>query len=110
MSSFPYAPSCRFPLGSTYPRSGSAMGRSDRPPRKARAPDMDATPASSRQLGRVPRAERDLSSVMPPLAALRPAASAARAHVRATLAMWEISHLADAAEAVVSELVANAVN
>jgi hypothetical protein len=47
---------------------------------------------------------------MPPLAALGPAASAARAHVRATLAMWEISHLAEVAEAIVSELVANAVN
>jgi anti-sigma regulatory factor (Ser/Thr protein kinase) len=47
---------------------------------------------------------------MPPLAALRPAASAARAHVRATLAMWGISHLAEDAEAIVSELVANAVN
>jgi anti-sigma regulatory factor (Ser/Thr protein kinase) len=71
---------------------------------------MDATPASSRQLGHVPGPNRDPSSVMPPLAALPPAASAARAHVRATLAMWKISHLTDVAEAVVSELVANAVN
>ena len=71
---------------------------------------MDVTPASSRQLGHVPRPDLNLSSVMPPLAALRPAASAARAHVRATLAMWEISHLAGVTEEVVSELVANAVN
>jgi hypothetical protein len=71
---------------------------------------MDVTPASSRQLGHVPRPQRNLSIVMPPLAAMRPAASAARAHVRVTLAIWEISHLAEVAEAIVSELVANAVN
>jgi anti-sigma regulatory factor (Ser/Thr protein kinase) len=86
------------------------MGRSDRPRRNARTPDMDVTPASSRQLGRVPQSEQELSSVMPPLAALRPAAAAARAHVRATLAMWGISHLSEDAETIVSEFVANAVN
>jgi len=48
--------------------------------------------------------------VMPPLAALRTAASTARAHVRSTLAVWEISDIADVAETIVSELVANAVN
>jgi anti-sigma regulatory factor (Ser/Thr protein kinase) len=47
---------------------------------------------------------------MPPLAALRTAASAARAYVRSALALWELSHLADTAEVIVSELVANAVN
>jgi len=47
---------------------------------------------------------------MPPLAVLRTAASTARAHVRSTLAVWDISDIADAAEAIVSELVANAVN
>jgi anti-sigma regulatory factor (Ser/Thr protein kinase) len=71
---------------------------------------MDVTPASSRQLGRVPQPEQALSSVMPPLAALRPAAAAARAHVRATLAMWDISHIEADAETIVSEFVANAVN
>ena len=47
---------------------------------------------------------------MPPLAALRTAASTARAHVRSDLVTWELSHLAEAAETIVSELVANAVN
>jgi anti-sigma regulatory factor (Ser/Thr protein kinase) len=51
-----------------------------------------------------------VSSVMPPLAALPTAPSAARAHVRATLATWRMSGLADALELVVSELVANSVN
>jgi hypothetical protein len=51
-----------------------------------------------------------VSSVMPPLAALPTAPSAARAHVRATLAIWRMSGLADALELVVSELVANGVN
>lgn len=51
-----------------------------------------------------------VSSVMPPLAALPTAPSAARAHVRAMLAMWRMSGLADALELVVSELVANGVN
>jgi hypothetical protein len=50
------------------------------------------------------------SSVMPPLAALPTAPSAARGHVRAMLATWRLSGLADAVELVVSELVANAVN
>jgi len=71
---------------------------------------MDATPATSRQLGHVSKPDQHLSSVMPPLAALRTAASTARAHVRSTLAVWEISDIADMAEAIVSELVANAVN
>ncbi len=51
-----------------------------------------------------------VSSVMPPLAALPTAPSAARAHVRAILAMWRMSGLTDALELVVSELVANGVN
>jgi hypothetical protein len=51
-----------------------------------------------------------VSSVMPPLAALPTAPSAARAHVRAMLAMWRISGLTDALELVVSGLVANGVN
>ena len=50
-----------------------------------------------------------VSSVMPPLAALPTAPSAARAHVRATLATWRMSGLADVLELVVSELVANSV-
>jgi anti-sigma regulatory factor (Ser/Thr protein kinase) len=54
--------------------------------------------------------EPRLSSPMPPLAALRTAASTVRAHVRSTLAVWEISHLTDVTEAIISELVANAVN
>jgi hypothetical protein len=69
---------------------------------------MDVTPASSRQLGHVFGHQRQLSSVMPPLAALRTAASAARAHVRSTLTVWEISDLADVAQTIVGELVANA--
>ena len=51
-----------------------------------------------------------VSSVMPALAALPTAPSAARAHVRATLATWRMGGLADALELVVSELVANGVN
>jgi hypothetical protein len=51
-----------------------------------------------------------VSSVMPPLAALPTAPSAARAHVRAMLAMWRMRGLCDALELVVSELVANGVN
>jgi hypothetical protein len=51
-----------------------------------------------------------VSSVMPPLGALRTAPSAARAHVRAVLATWWMGELADALELVVSELVANGVN
>jgi len=47
---------------------------------------------------------------MPPLAALPTAPSAARAHVRVTLATWRMSGLAEALELVVSELVANGVN
>jgi anti-sigma regulatory factor (Ser/Thr protein kinase) len=46
---------------------------------------------------------------MPLLAALPTAPSAARAHVRATLATWRMSGLADVLELVVSELVANGV-
>lgn len=49
------------------------------------------------------------SSEMPSLAALPTAASAARAHVRAALAAWDMSHLADDAALVLSELVGNAV-
>lgn len=56
------------------------------------------------------RASVEASNVMPPLAALPTAASAARAHVRSSVAGWEMGHLTDAAVAVVSELVANAVN
>jgi hypothetical protein len=51
-----------------------------------------------------------VSSVMPPLAAQPTAPSAARAHVRAMLAMWRMSGLADALELAVSELVANGIN
>lgn len=47
---------------------------------------------------------------MPALAARRTAAYAARAHVRSTLATWELSDLADVAETIISELVANAIN
>ena len=57
-----------------------------------------------------PGSARPVSSVMPPLAALPTAPSAARAHVRAMLAMWRMSGLADALELVVSELVANGIN
>jgi hypothetical protein len=57
-----------------------------------------------------PGAAWPVSSVMPPLAALPTAPSTARAHVRATLAIWRMSGLADALELVVSELVANGVN
>lgn len=71
---------------------------------------MDVSAASIRQEQRVTRSPRDLSSTMPPLAAVRTAASTARAHVRSTLAVWEMTHLADTTEAIVSELVANAVN
>ena len=78
--------------------------------RNAREPDMDLSAASARQWQRASRSPRELSSVMPPLAALRTAASTARAHVRSTLAMWEMSHLSDTVEIIVNELVANAVN
>jgi hypothetical protein len=51
-----------------------------------------------------------VSSVMPPLAALPTAPSAARAHVRATPATWRVNRLTDGLELLVSELVANCVN
>ena len=51
-----------------------------------------------------------LSSVMPPLGVLGTAASSARGHLRNVLHEWGMDHLADEAETVVSELVANAVN
>jgi hypothetical protein len=62
------------------------------------------------QAGLRPGLAWPMSSVMPPLAALPTAPSAARAYVRATLATWRMSGLADALELVVSELVANGVN
>ena len=74
---------------------------------------MDLPAASTRQwqpASRHPWPGNEVSSVMPPLAALRTAASDARAYVRSALALWDLSHLADTAAAIVSELVANAVN
>jgi anti-sigma regulatory factor (Ser/Thr protein kinase) len=71
---------------------------------------MNVSAASTRQRQRASRSPRELSSIMPPLAALRTTASTARAHVRSTLATWEMSHLADTTEMIVNELVANAVN
>ena len=49
-----------------------------------------------------------LTSSMPPLGALRTAAGSARAHVRLTLADWQLGDLADTSELVTSELVTNA--
>jgi anti-sigma regulatory factor (Ser/Thr protein kinase) len=66
------------------------------------APTWQGQPAS--------RPPWEVSSVMPPLAALKTAASDARAFVRSALELWELSHLADTTAAIVSELVANAVN
>jgi hypothetical protein len=51
-----------------------------------------------------------VSSVLPPLGALRTAPATARGHVRGTLAAWRLSELSDTVELVVSELAANAVN
>ncbi len=50
-----------------------------------------------------------LSSVMAPLGVLPTAPGCARAHVRSTLAAWNLGHFADTAELVVSEMVTNAV-
>jgi anti-sigma regulatory factor (Ser/Thr protein kinase) len=47
---------------------------------------------------------------MPPLGALLTAPASARAHVSVVLNGWQMRHLADECQAVVSELVANAVN
>lgn len=62
------------------------------------------------QVGLRPGVAWPVSSVMPPLAALPTAPSAARAHVRAILATWRMGGLTEALELVVSELVANGVN
>lgn len=51
-----------------------------------------------------------LSSVSPVYGALETASASARAYVRATLAWWRMAHMTDDAEAVVAELIANAVN
>lgn len=50
-----------------------------------------------------------LSSAMAPLGVLPTAPGCARAYVRSTLAVWNLRHLADTAELVVSEMVTNAV-
>ena len=50
------------------------------------------------------------ASVLPPLGALPTAPAAARVHVRTTLAVWGLSYLTEAAETVISELVANGAN
>jgi Histidine kinase-like ATPase domain len=50
-----------------------------------------------------------LSSALPPLGALKTAAGSARAYVRDVLTGWQLAALADDAESVVGELVANAV-
>jgi hypothetical protein len=57
-----------------------------------------------------PLAAWPASSVLPPLGALRTAPSAARGHVRGTLAVWQLRDLSDIVELVVSELAANGVN
>ncbi len=68
-------------------------------------PGIDPNPAYPRQPRQWP-----LSAAMPPLGALPTAPRAARAYVRLTLAMWQLGELAEAAETIVSELVANGVN
>lgn len=50
------------------------------------------------------------STALPPLGALLTAPSLIRACVRATLAMWKMTDLADAVELAVSELATNGVN
>jgi hypothetical protein len=49
------------------------------------------------------------SSATPPFAALPTAPALARGHVRATLAGWGLGGVADDAEAIASEMTANAV-
>jgi hypothetical protein len=61
-------------------------------------------------LGAVVPATRNVMSATPPFAAIKTAPGLARGHVRATLAGWRLSGLADDAETIASELVANAVN
>lgn len=51
-----------------------------------------------------------VSSVLPPLGAVRTAPATARGYVRGTLAVWRLSELSDTVELVVSELAANGVN
>jgi Histidine kinase-like ATPase domain len=62
------------------------------------------------QATRMPGSKWSASSVMPPLGALPTAAQAARGHVRSVLAAWGMNVIADTAELIVDELVANAVN
>lgn len=50
------------------------------------------------------------SVVTPPLGALASASGVARAYARSALGLWHMGHLADDAETIVGELVANAVN
>jgi anti-sigma regulatory factor (Ser/Thr protein kinase) len=50
------------------------------------------------------------SIVTPPLGALASASGVARAYARSALRLWHMGHLADDAETIVGELVANAVN
>jgi hypothetical protein len=50
------------------------------------------------------------SVTMPPVDALRPAARSARQYVRDVLGQWRLDDYADAAEEIIGELVANAVN
>lgn len=51
-----------------------------------------------------------LSSTLPPMGALKTAPGSARAFVKDALAFWGLTAVADEAEAVTGELVANAVN
>lgn len=51
-----------------------------------------------------------LSSSLPPFGALLSAPRMARAHLRGILALWNLAHLTEQAEYVVSELVTNALN
>ena len=51
-----------------------------------------------------------LSSSLPPFGALASAPRMARAHLRDVLALWDMTHLTEQAEYVVSELVTNALN
>ena len=97
MSSLPYAPVAPTPWVHGLPQSEARPGSQSRPPRNARASDMDIT--GSILTATLPRQQTptEASSVMPLLAALRSA-----------LTSREMSHLADAAVTTVSDPAANA--
>lgn len=101
MNAYPYQPSAQLPSG-----RADADGRTARPHRNASL-RPGAGPAS-RTDGRTP-GRYPLVSQMTPLGALTSAPGAARAHLRNTLAEWNMTAVQEVAELLASELITNAV-